>query len=128
MMAPVDPKAATRLGKLCGLLGSDHEGERSNAAALATRELRALGMSWQELVARAFPRCIQAPAHAAAPASGDRWCREMLRRLLGVQHLLTGWEAAIVENIAAKGPAMTLRDVVKLCEIIERVRARGIVP
>ncbi len=38
------------------MLGSDHEGERSNAARLATLELRRLGLTWAELIARAFSR------------------------------------------------------------------------
>lgn len=42
------------------MLGSDHEGERANAARLATLELRRLGLTWSQLVERAF----NAPAAA----------------------------------------------------------------
>lgn len=43
--------------KLIGMLGSDHEGERANAAALATKMLRDHGMTWPEFLAT-----ISAPA------------------------------------------------------------------
>lgn len=49
-----------RLAALAGMLGSDHEGERANAARLATLELRRLGLNWAELIARAF-RVLEKP-------------------------------------------------------------------
>jgi hypothetical protein len=39
-----------QLGKLCGMLGSSHEGERSNALALLGRALTNAGLSWAWLV------------------------------------------------------------------------------
>lgn len=38
---------AARFAKICGLLGSDHDGERAVAARKATEMLRAAGMTWQ---------------------------------------------------------------------------------
>jgi len=38
-----------RFRKICGLLGSDHVGERSNAANLATEMLRSVGLTWQDI-------------------------------------------------------------------------------
>lgn len=58
------------------MLGSDHEGERANAARLATLELKRLGLTWAELIARAFratpkaeppPKARQEPPRGASP-------------------------------------------------------------
>lgn len=43
-----------RLAAIAGMLGSEHEGERANAARLATLELRRLGLTWAQVMERAF--------------------------------------------------------------------------
>lgn len=51
MTAPALPPAdIERLARICGLLGSSHDGERSAAAYQATQLLRRHGLSWRELV------------------------------------------------------------------------------
>ena len=49
------------------MLGSEHEGERATAARLATLELRRLGLTWAQLIDKAFP---------AAPQPGYRPAQE----------------------------------------------------
>jgi hypothetical protein len=46
--------SAEKLAKVCGLLASDFPGERANAAAMATAMLVDMGMTWADLVGRAF--------------------------------------------------------------------------
>jgi hypothetical protein len=68
-LAPAD---LTRLQRLCGMFGSDHAGERANAAGLADRFLRDRGWRW--------PDVIQAPSlppPASHPPPPD-W-RDVLR-------------------------------------------------
>ena len=60
---PIDPDL---LAKVCGLLGSDHDGERSAAAYRASQMLRAAGLTWRELVERA---CIGMPTPTVPPFS-----------------------------------------------------------
>jgi hypothetical protein len=48
------PDSVRRLAAIAGMLGSEHEGERANAARLATLELRRLGLTWAQVVERAF--------------------------------------------------------------------------
>lgn len=43
-----------RLRALCGMLSATTDGERANAAILATRQLKTMGMTWAELVDKAF--------------------------------------------------------------------------
>ena len=71
-MPHLPPATATRLAKVCGLLGSDHDGERASAAYQATKILRAAGMTWADIVAPARPAAPPprspnyGPPHAAA--------------------------------------------------------------
>ena len=52
----IAPDTVDRLAKLCGMLGSAHDGERAAAAMKATAMLQSLGMTWRELVeAAAMP-------------------------------------------------------------------------
>ncbi len=44
------PRVADRLAKLCGLFGSDHDGERANAARLADQLIREPGLTWPDVI------------------------------------------------------------------------------
>lgn len=50
-MSTLDDKSRARLIALLGMLGSDHAGERDNAAQQAEALRKKLGMSWEELFA-----------------------------------------------------------------------------
>lgn len=39
-----------RFTQICGMLGSDHDGERASAAALATKMLKAAGLTWADIL------------------------------------------------------------------------------
>ena len=43
-----------KLAKVCQMLGSSHLGERAAAAQLATSMLREAGLSWEDLIQKAF--------------------------------------------------------------------------
>lgn len=47
------PARRIRLVRLLGMLGSAHDGKRANAAALADRLVRDLGLVWDEVIAPA---------------------------------------------------------------------------
>jgi hypothetical protein len=48
--AQLDSHSADRLRKLCGMLGSQHDGERATAAAKADALLRAAGLTWADVI------------------------------------------------------------------------------
>jgi hypothetical protein len=48
--AALVPAVADRLVKLAGLFGSDHDGERAEAARQADRLVRSLGLAWQDVI------------------------------------------------------------------------------
>jgi len=52
MNARLDTRTAERLAKICGMLGSNHEGERASAASLADKFVRDLGLTWRDIIFR----------------------------------------------------------------------------
>jgi hypothetical protein len=48
--ALLNPKAAEHLARICGMFGSDHDGERAAAARLADQHIKRLGLSWSEVI------------------------------------------------------------------------------
>lgn len=45
----VPPDLGGKLVKLCGMFGSDHEGERATAARLADQMVRGAGLTWESV-------------------------------------------------------------------------------
>jgi hypothetical protein len=68
MTVLLDPDAGTRLVKLLGLLGSDHDGERATAGAKADALIRSMGLTWRDVIA--LPRRLSPPL---APVSAIDW-------------------------------------------------------
>jgi len=94
----LDPKATDRLAKLCGMLGSAHDGERAAAAALADRMVSELGLTWHDV--------ISVPLVPADPISADSvtW-QEALDVCLEHIHELDARSQAFVRSLARwRGP------------------------
>jgi hypothetical protein len=49
-MTALTAPEADRLAKLCGMFGSDHDGERASAAAKADALVRQSGMTWRDVI------------------------------------------------------------------------------
>jgi hypothetical protein len=114
------PPAADRLAKLCGLLGSDYEGERATAAAAATRLLRHHGLTWDQLV-----RCSTAPLPSVLrPATAGRGPADHRTRALVAlrqAHRLNGWELAFLHSIAGRPGPLSPKQAATLRRIEERL-------
>jgi hypothetical protein len=48
--AVLTPEAADRLAKLCGMFGSNHDGERAAAALKADQLVRQNGLTWHDVI------------------------------------------------------------------------------
>jgi hypothetical protein len=66
MTAPLDIRERQRLGRLLGMLGSDHDGEVINAAKLADQMVRKHGLTWEAIIAP-----TPEPEHIADPRQSD---------------------------------------------------------
>jgi hypothetical protein len=63
-------KTVSKLAKICGMLGSSHDGERASAALLASQILEDLDISWSDLVIAAFEG--KAPSPTGTSVEYDR--------------------------------------------------------
>jgi len=103
MTALLDPDAADKLARICGLFGSDHDGERATAAAMADRLLRSRGLTWPQVI-------------SAADTVDDLIATAMSR-----PDLLTVWEDGFIRGIRGR-QHLTEKQIKKLRDIAERVR------
>lgn len=81
----MDALTLARFRKVCGLLGSEHEGERAAAAVMATRFLKNNGKTWAD---------VSIGSDAAAP----RYMNIDMANLVGYwESMYRGERAAILE-------------------------------
>lgn len=114
MGVTLPPGAADRLVKLAGLLGSDFDGERANAAAAAaTRLLQAHGFTWRDVLTPAAPRPF-----APVPTG---W-RAIVADCLLAPELLTAWERDFL-----RGLPLFPRLSIKQQSALDRIAARVLV-
>ena len=106
MPAPLD---RSRLAKLLGLIGSEHDGEALTAARAADRLVRGAALTWFDIVT---------PQHSTTASASDD---EIIRSCLGSSELLNDWEARFVRSVRSQGYRMTPRQRATLERIADRV-------
>jgi hypothetical protein len=99
-----------RLCKLCGLLGSNHAGERAAAALKANDFLRDQGLTWQEV--------ISLPQHKSEPET----LAELCGWLLGHSETLTAWERNFLSTLSSLN-SISSKQRDQLDRITAKVRA-----
>ncbi|MET4698375.1 hypothetical protein ABIE65_001392 [Constrictibacter sp. MBR-5] len=109
LLAPADRQ---RLAKICGLLGSDHDGERASAARAATAILLAAGLTWEQLILAVAPEPAAEPqrdptddalAYLRDAVIVDEWSQHFvasLRRLRAAGRELTEKQKAKLYEVA----------------------------
>jgi hypothetical protein len=95
-MATLAASDRMQLAKLLGMLGSDHIGERDNAARAAHRLVQQRGITWFNVVTHP----PQDTDHDADPISSD-W-RRTAATCSRYPHLLNRWEAGLKAKAAGK--------------------------
>jgi hypothetical protein len=88
MTAPLDTRAAEKLSRVCGMLGSDHPGERAAAALKAHKIIRAQSLTWHEVIAL--------PKRTTSPETLSELCGW----LLGHSEILSPWEVNFLREIS----------------------------
>jgi hypothetical protein len=104
--ALVTPKLAARLAQLCGMFGSDFDGEVANAARAAHALVKQLGLQWSDVI--------------TAPPEWQHMalvCRAHAR-------LLSDKERDFLHNISRRRRQPTDRQLAWLEDIYERVQHR----
>ena len=110
-----DERIIGRLENLCAMLASPNGGERANAAAMATKMLASFGLSWRDLVGRAFPRTM---------AMAGRELLNLYRELLQWNGL-TSWEREFVADLHRKQlVSLSVKQQACMEKIVRKYRQR----
>ena len=97
-MTALDERDLDLLEKILGRLGSDFDGERATAAAMAWRFLRERKLTWGDVL-RPVPA-----SHGALPTPAVGW-RQLSVRCLDIDDrakTLSGWERKFLLSIRAR--------------------------
>jgi hypothetical protein len=95
-MVPID---MTRFTQICGMLGSDQDGERAAAAFQATKMLRNAGLTWAELLKHVSERQNESnTADAKGKTTRDNGWRacDIVHRCAANIEDLTEWQRSFV--------------------------------
>jgi hypothetical protein len=106
-----------RLARVCGLLGSDHDGEALAAARQAEKIRKKVGLTWEELL---VPSIRQRSKDLPPEDLTDwRWaCHFCLERY----QWLTSWELDFVATIARYKKAPSAKQMAILQRLVARCR------
>jgi hypothetical protein len=108
-MNSLDATTADKLAKVCGLFGSDHDGERATAAAKANEIVRERGLSWSDLIT------------AEPVQSTDSMIEFALDYGDGI---LNCWECGFLRGVSGR-QYLTDRQLSKLGHVFAKVKARA---
>ena len=126
MTVPLSPAERRKLVAILGMMGSDHDGERAAAAALASRLVRDKGLTWDAVILADGPETRQAPG-GTQDGRGSRWQdSDSLTTCLRWLGELTPWETRFVMDLRQKSRLLTPAQRAKLEQIADGLRARGL--
>jgi hypothetical protein len=108
-----------RLARLLGMLGSDHAGERDNAARAAHRLVQQHGITWFDVVVTYQPP----DRDDAADPLGAEW-RRTAAACSRYPHLLNRWETDFLVGLP-RFPRLSTKQRSALLKIAVRLRACG---
>lgn len=94
-MNAADPKALSRLAKICGMFGSSYPAERAVAAERAEAVRLSLNTSWEDLLLGARPR-------QPAPPEFDPLDADPAALVARCAEILTPWEREFLTSIAGR--------------------------
>lgn len=100
-----------RLCKLCGMLASPYDGERANAARMATELLQRHKLTWSDLI-----------ASPAMPSAGSG-CSTASEAAFALRHLplLTDWEQQFIRDVAGKAN-VSPKQAALIAKIADKIR------
>src|SRR4051812_30721079 len=101
-----------RLVKLCGLFGSDHAGERANAAAAADRLVQQAGGRWPDVILPALP-----------PPNGHGRIADQIDFVLDFPDALNEWEHRFTLSLARQRRPLSEKQRAILYELVEKCRS-----
>lgn len=122
------PETRTRLVRLLGMLGSAHDGERANAAALADRLVRNAGLVWDQVVAPVGSAGERARGEEPTNLSfGEQDFEDLLRCQMTLT-IFTEKQRALIAGFIdylEHHPHLTGRQRAVLDDLVARIQRRG---
>jgi hypothetical protein len=124
----LSPSNREFLVKLCGMLGSSHDGERAGAALKASNFLRARALTWNEVIPAApAPDGSRGTVRPAAQRSEPRTARSIdWRADLAMCQNCRGWlaeqERELVGTLSKPRRRPSATEAVKLAQMAARLR------
>jgi hypothetical protein len=112
-MGALAPNDRVRLTRLLGMLGSDHDGERANAGALAHRLIQQNGLQWNDVIVT--PRGQKRDKPPINPDLNTAW------------HWIdqcSPWEQDFIRSVTRRNTLSPKQQAV-VTRIAEALRARG---
>jgi hypothetical protein len=94
-LSVLSPSDLDRFGKFCGMLGSAFDGERANAAAMATDLLRRNELTWWDVVKAATHKGNHTPP-PPPPEEHREWAGKVLDK---AAFLLNDWERDFLQSM-----------------------------
>jgi hypothetical protein len=115
--AALTPAFADKLVKVLGMLGSDHDGEVAAAGRMAHAMLKAMGLTWGDVIKPAAPK----PEPPPQSRTQRRWRRtvspgDTAALCLQWSEVLTEWEVDFCRSIVGRR-----RISAKQTDVIERI-------
>jgi hypothetical protein len=104
-MTALDPNTANVLAKICGMFGSDHDGERATAAAKADQLIRSHGLRWSDII---------------TPPTLATSIEEQIDFALSRDDLLNAWEEGFLGGIKGR-QFLTQKQLAKLGCIMAKI-------
>ena len=129
----LSPTERARLVALLGMLGSDFDGERASAGLLATRLLKAKGLTWDALITARLateepPSRRPRPEPEREPDADGRtgldWRATAARCCSRYPGYLTAWERDFMRGLP-RFPRLSRKQRDTLSGIVQRLRAQG---
>ena len=106
-----------RLARLLGMLGSDHAGERDNAARAAHRLVQQHGITWYDVV---VTHPSPDPGDPGTDLMGADW-RRTVAACRRYPHLINPWEAGFLVGLP-RFPRLSCKQRSALLKIVVRLR------
>jgi hypothetical protein len=129
MPNPLPNEALNKLGKVLGLLGSDHSGEQAAAATTATRLLRSHGWTWADItavIADLEAAATNAPIANTQPGAGAASdlaeVHSLVAECLQRAWALDQWQRDFVHSMRSWDGPVTPKQLQKLRDLAANVR------
>lgn len=108
-----------RLLKLCGMFGSDFDGERANAARMASDLLVENGLTWNDVLG--VDGAQVSKGRPSTPLHVKLW---EIRETLHLSSVITDWEYKLLGNVYGRD-LLTEKQQVIVDRIYAKVQRRG---